>query len=80
MTKSFVGIFLLLSLTARAEANKCVQIYYDSVPSVSPTFYFGRSHVTFVQNLLGNFHNVQQYVIPIEKYKSGQLERCESSI
>lgn len=77
MTGLAVGA--LLFLAADASAGKCVQIYYDSVPRVSPRYAFGRVHALFLQNLLGHFPDVEQRVIPIEKYEKGQLDRCAAS-
>ncbi|MBA3958242.1 MAG: DUF2334 domain-containing protein [Parachlamydiaceae bacterium] len=60
--------------------TKCVQIFYDKVPGKSPTYYGGRAHATLLQNLLGHFPSIQQYVIPIESYQPGQLDKCDASI
>lgn len=72
-----LGVILLFPVS-RASA-KCAQIYYDQVPAAQPEFTYGRTMAIFLQNLLGHFPDVQQYVIPIEKYEKGQLDRCETS-
>lgn len=59
--------------------NQCVQIYYDKMPNLMRTYYFGRSSAILLQNLLGHFPKWQQYVIPISSYKKGQLDRCYAS-
>ncbi len=56
--------------------TKCVQIYYDRV---NPTYTIGRNLTIYLQNLLGHFPNIQRYIIPIEMYQPGQLDRCYAS-
>ncbi len=58
---------------------RCVQIYYDSGSSTDPSYTFGRVHALFLQNLLGHFPTLQQFVTPVEKYEKGQIERCETN-
>lgn len=72
---------LFISPTAVAEAatQKCVQIYYDKAPQANPKYYEGRHYAAFLQNLLGHFPDIQQYIIPIESYQAGQLNRCYAS-
>ena len=83
------AILLLLAAALAAAAAgaaeqgsepKRVHIYYDRVPHADPTFHFGRVHALFLQNLLGHFPHVQQHVIPIERYQSGDLEHCAAAI
>ncbi len=76
--KWFLLLFLLFSLNhgQTAEKNKCVQIYYDGVAN----FGFGRAIVLPLQNLLGHFPSFTRYIIPLDKYKKGDLEKCEASI
>lgn len=67
---------------ARVKVNpigpaKCANIYYDRSPRGGYTF--GRTHALFLQNLLGHFPNVQQYVAPIETYQKGEIERCSAT-
>lgn len=59
---------------------KCVQIFYDKAPQATTPYYYGRTHAIFAQNLLGHFPHVQQIVSPIEKYKKGQLDKCQANI
>lgn len=56
--------------------DKCVQIYYDRI---NPNYFEGRSTALILENLLAHFPNIQRYVIPIEMYKQGQLDRCYAS-
>jgi uncharacterized protein YdaL len=81
MAGAFAGVVLSLALAQAGAAapRKCAQIYYDAAPRVSPRYLYGRSHALELQNLLGHFPDVQQYVIPIERYEKGQLERCRTS-
>jgi uncharacterized protein YdaL len=74
-------VLLLLAAVARSEPPpaKCVQIYYDAAPQAAAPYAFGRVHAIFLQNLLGHFPALQQYVLPIESYRSGQLSRCAAS-
>jgi len=68
------------SVSLAAAPTKCVQIYYDHAPSMSdPDYYKGRLHAIGLQNLLAHFPDIQQYIIPIELYQTGQLERCDAS-
>ena len=75
-------ILALLSLTlgfvARG-AEPCVQVYYDSAPQHAGVYDYGKLHATYLQNLLGHFPRYQQYLIPIEAYQQGQLDRCKAS-
>jgi uncharacterized protein YdaL len=72
-------LFINITVLAASPPLKCVQIYYDKVPQANPKYYQGRHYAAFLQNLLGHFPNIQQYVIPIESYQSGQLDRCHAS-
>jgi len=63
----------------QSQNYKCVQIFYDKAENAQPTYYLGRIHAMYLENILGHFRNVQRYVIPIERYQPGQLERCEAS-
>jgi uncharacterized protein YdaL len=74
-----LGVLLMLVLSACAPAGvaaetKRVRIYYDRVPDAEPAYHFGRIHALFLQNLLGHFPNVQQEVVPIQQYQSGDLD------
>ncbi|HVV69035.1 MAG TPA: DUF2334 domain-containing protein [Gammaproteobacteria bacterium] len=77
-------IYLFLVSTSYATetkipAIKCVQIYYDK-PTNDPSYLEGRIDVVFLQNLLGHFSNIQQYIIPISKYQSGDFNKCIANI
>lgn len=79
---SRIILCMLMFLTAwnvYAE-GKCVQIYYNNREDKEQFKYFGKLHAQMLQNLLGHFPEYQQYVIPIRKYKKGDIERCQSSI
>lgn len=82
--KIIVFVLLFAAIVAVANGNeKCVQIFYDSRPSAKQTAVeanFGKIHSIFLQNLLGHFPHIQQYLIPIEKYKKGDLDKCHASI
>jgi uncharacterized protein YdaL len=54
---------------------KCVQIYYDR--TADPNYSTGRLHAIMVANLLGHFPNWQRVISPIEKYYSGDLDKCQ---
>ena len=54
--------------------SKCFQIYYDRVPG--QRYHVGRTHALYLQNLVGHFPNIQQYIIPISLYKKGDIENC----
>jgi uncharacterized protein YdaL len=78
----FLALFIV-NTTAFAEKNspqKCVQIYYDSVPNAADKYYLGRIYTISLQNLISHFIDIQPYIIPIEDYKKGQIERCYASI
>ena len=60
--------------------HKRVHIYYDSVPEAKTPFYVGRIHALMLQNLLGHFPNVQQHIIPIQRYQAGDLDDCFAAI
>jgi len=82
----FLLLFIILvlvslnSLFKKTPVTKCVQIYYDHAPTTSdPAYYQGRLYAIGLQNLLAHFPTIQQYIIPIELYQKGQLERCEAS-
>ncbi len=72
------------SATTVAEATKCVRIYYDSRYKDDTT---GRVSALYLENLIGHFKHVQQFVSPIEKYKKGDIDapmgpfaRCEATL
>ena len=65
---------------AGAPAAKCVQIFYDRAPQAEPPHAHGRTHALMAQNLLGHFPHIQQYVIPVERYEGGMLDRCFASL
>ncbi len=60
--------------------GKCVQIYYDQMPNENPKYVLGRIHAQLLQNLLGHFPHIQQYIAPIESYQKGEIEKCQASI
>jgi len=63
-----------------ANNTKCVQIYYDYRSTNSDAEYYNaRSSAIILQNLISHFPNIQQYVIPIDLYQKGQLNRCDAS-
>jgi len=80
--KQILAILLLSACvgTGLGAERKRVHIYYDRVPEAKSAYHFGRVHALFLQNLLGHFPHVQQHVIPIERYQSGDLDRCFAAI
>jgi uncharacterized protein YdaL len=81
MRQGLAVLFLVACLdTGLAAETKCVRIYYDRVPDAKPTYHFGRVHALFLQNLLGHFPNVQQHVIPIQRYRPGDIDRSFATI
>ncbi len=60
--------------------NECIQIYYDNTTNLDQPYHYGRFNAIMLQNLLGHFPRVQQYIIPISQYKKGQINRCAASI
>lgn len=76
---AFPFVFGVLEKNVRSENIKCVQIFYDKNEHLEPKYYLGRIHAIYLQNLLGHFKNVQRIVVPIERYKAGQLEKCAAS-
>lgn len=81
-TATVVQIFLVMFclLGAQKASAKCVQIFYDRAPQAQSHYYFGRQHAMMLQNLLGHFPHIQQYVKPIEMYETGDLEKCAANI
>lgn len=77
--RTFIALALLTAAAPAAAAPKCAQIFYDAVPSASPRYLHGRAHALQLQNLLGHFPHIQQIVVPVERYRKGQLGRCETS-
>ncbi len=75
---SFSSASPTLAATAVGE-TKCVRIYYDRIPGTNPKYLFGRVHALYLQNLLGHFPRIQQYILPIESYERGDLEKCTAS-
>jgi len=81
MKQAWSVLLLLACLdTGLAEEYKHVRIYYDRVPDANPSHHVGRAHALMLQNLLGHFPNVQQHVIPIERYQAGDMDCCFATI
>lgn len=59
--------------------DKCVQIFYDKVPKATPVYNHGRAQAMLLENLIGHFPHIQQYVAPIESYQKGAIEKCDVS-
>ncbi|MCD6039946.1 MAG: hypothetical protein K0S27_1346 [Gammaproteobacteria bacterium] len=76
----FLFPFILIAASGNLKPTKCVQIYYDHSPTPNdPAYYNGRLYAIALQNLVSHFPDIQQYIIPIELYQTGQLDRCEAS-
>jgi|LakMenEpi03Aug12_release.lakeMendotaPanAssembly.Ray.scaffolds.fasta_scaffold181458_2 uncharacterized protein YdaL len=76
---SFICFWLLL-VSFCADANPCIQIFYDKGSKNSEPHYIGRIHALFIQNLMGHFPHWKQKLAPIESYKKGELENCKANI
>ena len=70
------GIFAKTSDTNKL---KCVSIFYERMPSIKPKYQRGRLDAILLQNLIGHFPHIQQYIIPIDQYKQGQINNCEAN-
>lgn len=57
--------------TTTAAPTKCVRIYYHQSDGED---YEGRLQAIFLENLVGHFKNIQQFLSPIEQYQAGDLE------
>ncbi len=77
-------LFLAFSPYASAQVPahlKCVQFFYDHPAQNNNKKYLkGRMYVIGLQNLLGHFPAIQQYIYPVETYQAGQFDRCEANI
>lgn len=77
-------LLLVFSACGQAQAPahvKCVQFFYDHPALENNKKYLkGRMYVIGLQNLLGHFPAIQQYIYPVETYQSGQFDRCEANI
>lgn len=81
--KFLIFIFLFI-FTINSKAThqlpldkKCVLIYYDK--SDDKDYNLGEVYSTYLQNLLGHFPELDQFVAPIESYKKGEINKCKSS-
>lgn len=54
-----------------------VCVFYDRTTDAK--YWMGRTYSIFLQNYLGHFPEFQQYVVPIEEYKKGQIDKCAAS-
>lgn len=79
-----IFLFLILGLTAVNAADvfpadkMCVLIYFDEASGQN--YNLGKLYSIQLRNLLGHFPEVQQIVSPIERYNSGDLNKCRSAI
>jgi len=76
--QAMILAFGLFGSVGGLAAEKCVRIYYDSVPT-KQDYRYGRVHAMFLQNLLGHFPAYQQYVSPIERYQKGDIDNCDAT-
>lgn len=58
--------------------GQCVLIYYDQAPLKN--YQLGKIYSIYLQNLLGHFPEFTQIISPIERYRSGEIEKCRSTI
>lgn len=79
MKTCMVILFWMTGLVWAVDAEKCVQIFYDSVPGASPPYTDGRAQASLLENLIAHFPHIQQYVIPVEKYQKNQLSQCAAN-
>jgi uncharacterized protein YdaL len=70
---------LLQSSLFAGDGPKCVQIFFDRVPSAEPAYTSGRKTAVFLENLLAHFPKWDQRIYPIESYRKGQIDECEAS-
>lgn len=56
------------------QPNACVRIYYDRSPV--PGYTIGYSHALLFKNLVNHFYLGNQFIIPIEEYRAGDLLTC----
>lgn len=75
--KNFSLALTIVFLSAFAQAQECVRLYYDQANS---EYWIGRTYAVFAQNLLGHFPELQQIIAPIETYKKGDIETCRATI
>lgn len=79
--RTLLLLLVALAIVPRpADAAKCVQLFYDRPSEQEPGAAYGRLLVTFLQNLLGHFPEVEQVVTPVQRYQRHGLDRCESAI
>lgn len=62
-----------------APAPRRVQVLYDRAPKGEPYFGHGRTAAQMLQNLLGHFPDLQQEVVPIDRYARGSIDRCAAT-
>lgn len=79
MRKLLWTLSLFITSLCTGQQGKCIQIFYDKVPAVTPVYQQGRAQATLLENLIGHFPNIQQYVAPIETYVPGQIAKCDAN-
>lgn len=57
-------------------SDKCINIFYDEGPE---DYIFGRVYAIYLRNLLGHFPERKIRMGEVEKYKSGQIEECQTT-
>ncbi|MBS0359441.1 MAG: hypothetical protein JSS53_09245, partial [Proteobacteria bacterium] len=77
----FSFFFFINSPALQASPTKCVQIFYlHNLDLANPSKKFPNLlNAIYLKNLLGHFPNIESHILPIEEYKSGQIEQCFTS-
>ena len=57
--------------------QQCVLIYFDLAEGKN--YDLGKIYSKYLQNLLGHFPELVQIISPIERYKTGEIEKCRAT-
>src|SRR5688572_10369582 len=66
---------LLLATSAAAAARLDVCLYFDATPGG-----VGERSAVMVRNLLGHFHEVDVFLVPLERYEQAPLSGCDRGV
>src|SRR5687768_8402986 len=66
---------LLLATSAAAAARLDVCLYFDATQDG-----VGERSAVMVRNLLGHFHEVDVYLVPLERYEQAPLSGCDRGL
>lgn len=59
--------------------KKCIQVFYDR-PDDEDYSAFGKNYAVMTTNLLGHFPEWRRILIPVNKYKPGDISRCKANV